>query len=68
MLLRFAWVLCRGRDSTAIPDFTLTASAGAFSAVFAAEWLEGHPLTIADLDQERSELQALGVSFDFGAG
>lgn len=66
-LLRFAWILCRSRDRDALPGFSLSAADSAITATFPAGWIAGHPLTIADLEQEQAELHSLGLTFGFRA-
>lgn len=61
--LRFAWVLCRTRDSSAIPEFRLEVDDDAVVAVLDGAWMAAHPLTTADLRSESQQLRAIGVEF-----
>ena len=61
--LRFACILCRSRDSQALPDFRLSGSDNRISVVFAADWAEQHPLTLFDLQQESKALAPIGIGF-----
>jgi len=61
LCLRFACILCRSRDETAIPDFRLSAGDSTITASFDAEWAESHPLTLFDLQQEARDLKAIGL-------
>jgi exopolyphosphatase/guanosine-5'-triphosphate,3'-diphosphate pyrophosphatase len=61
--LRFACILCRGREDAAIPAFRLSASDTTITAAFGAEWMETHPLTVFDLQQEAKDLKAIGLQF-----
>lgn len=66
-ILRFAWVLCRTRDNTAIPGFSLVADDNTIHAGFDPAWIDGHPLTITDLELESAHLKPLLISFEYGA-
>jgi len=66
--LRFACILCRTRDDSAVPDFDITRDDHRLSARFDAEWAMGHPLTIADLEQERVCLKVIGLELDISLG
>lgn len=59
--LRFACILCRSRDELAIPGFTLNATEHDISVIFPAEWLQTHPLTLADLRLEIQQLRLMGL-------
>jgi len=63
MCLRFACILCRSRDDTAIPAFRLRASDNMLIAEFAADWVASHPLTAFDLQQETKDLKAVALQF-----
>ena len=41
-------------------SFTVSARKSALELSFPADWIEGHPLTHADLVEEASKLQGLG--------
>ncbi len=61
-LLRLAVLLRRGRDAARLPALQLE-SAGARRLVLhlPAQWCRQHPLTMADLGQEKRYLEALGI-------
>lgn len=61
VLLRLSVVLQRGRQPEAIPTMKLQASANQLRLRFPHDWLDQHPLTRADIKQERIALEALGV-------
>jgi exopolyphosphatase/guanosine-5'-triphosphate,3'-diphosphate pyrophosphatase len=61
VLLRLAVLLHRGRSSAALPPITLTPSSHALELVFPGKWLQEHPLTSADLQQETDYLRANGL-------
>jgi exopolyphosphatase/guanosine-5'-triphosphate,3'-diphosphate pyrophosphatase len=60
VLLRLAVVLHRSRTSTRVP--AVTAQGQTLLLRFPAGWLEEHPLTEADLEQEAQYLKASGVA------
>lgn len=59
--LRFACILCRSRDDAALPTFRLGGSDNSITVGFPQKWVESHPLTLFDLQQEGKTLQAIGV-------
>ncbi len=59
--LRFACILCRSRDDQVIPGFRLNAADHEISAVFQTQWLQTHPLTLADLHMEMQQLRLTGL-------
>jgi exopolyphosphatase/guanosine-5'-triphosphate,3'-diphosphate pyrophosphatase len=61
VLLRLAVRLARSRSPRPLPTFTVTAKKNALELTFPADWIEGHPLTLADLVEEASKLQGVGV-------
>lgn len=62
--LRLACVLCRTRDDDAIPEFHLSRAGHSLTLHLDPQWTMTHPLTLADLDQEREQLQVLGLCLD----
>lgn len=66
--LRFACILCRTRDDSAVPDFDIRRDDHHVSVRFDAEWAMSHPLTIADLEQERVSLKVIGLELDISLG
>jgi len=65
VLLRIAVLLHRSRSTVALPKIELSASDNALKITFPDQWLEQHPLTLADLEQERDYLQAIKWSLIF---
>jgi exopolyphosphatase/guanosine-5'-triphosphate,3'-diphosphate pyrophosphatase len=61
IILRLAVLLHRGRSPEALPPITLAAGSKSLEAHFPARWLNDHPLTSADLQQEVDYLRAAGV-------
>jgi len=60
LLLRLAVLLHRGRSSVALPAIKLGARADSLEMRFPADWLDDHPLTVADLQQEIENLKSVG--------
>jgi exopolyphosphatase/guanosine-5'-triphosphate,3'-diphosphate pyrophosphatase len=60
VLLRLAVLLHRGRSTTALPMLELTATPKSLEVRFPARWLNEHPLTLADLQQEVDYLRTSG--------
>jgi exopolyphosphatase/guanosine-5'-triphosphate,3'-diphosphate pyrophosphatase len=63
LLLRLATRLHRTRSPRALPAFRLRASGNTLELRFPASWLERHPLTSADLEEEDSLLADCSVRF-----
>jgi exopolyphosphatase/guanosine-5'-triphosphate,3'-diphosphate pyrophosphatase len=60
VLLRLAVLLHRGRGPLQLPVIELSARGRGLEARFPRGWLDEHPLTAADLDQEVEYLRATG--------
>jgi exopolyphosphatase / guanosine-5'-triphosphate,3'-diphosphate pyrophosphatase len=60
VLLRLAVLLHRGRSATALPPLELAATPKSLEVRFPARWLNEHPLTAADLQQEVDYLRLSG--------
>jgi exopolyphosphatase/guanosine-5'-triphosphate,3'-diphosphate pyrophosphatase len=60
-LLRLAVLLQRSREPTAPPPAVLSADATTLQLTLPRTWLSAHPLTGADLEQERSYLKSLDI-------
>ena len=67
MCLRFACILCRSRDDAALPSFRLSGSDNRITVGFPEEWMEAHPLTMFDLQQESRALKSIGLRFRVNA-
>jgi exopolyphosphatase / guanosine-5'-triphosphate,3'-diphosphate pyrophosphatase len=65
IVLRLACVLHRSRSPEPLPDIRLQASKRSIVLRFPSRWLDDHPLTRADLEQEASYLAAAGYSLRF---
>jgi exopolyphosphatase/guanosine-5'-triphosphate,3'-diphosphate pyrophosphatase len=66
VLLRLAVLLHRGRGPRALPEIDLRPKGRSLECVFPKGWLEAHPLTAADLEQEAEFLR--GAGFRLRAG
>jgi exopolyphosphatase/guanosine-5'-triphosphate,3'-diphosphate pyrophosphatase len=60
VLLRLAVLLHRARGPRALPEIDLRPRGRSLEAVFPKGWLEHHPLTAADLEQEVEYLRVAG--------
>jgi len=60
VLLRLAVLLHRGRSPASLPPIQLRAKARVLEVEFPRRWLDDHPLTSADLEQEGDYLKAAG--------
>jgi exopolyphosphatase/guanosine-5'-triphosphate,3'-diphosphate pyrophosphatase len=65
VLLRVAVALHRGRYDLDLEGLEVEAEADSLSLVFPPGWLDGHPLTAADLSREQAYLNGAGVSLRF---
>jgi exopolyphosphatase/guanosine-5'-triphosphate,3'-diphosphate pyrophosphatase len=65
VLLRMAVLLHRGRSSVPLPEIKLAAKARSIQMNFPGRWLDEHPLTYADLEQEAEYLKAAGFRLRF---
>ena len=66
VLLRLAVLLHRGRGPRALPEIDLQPKGRSLECIFPKGWLEAHPLTAADLEQEAEFLR--GAGFRLRAG
>ena len=60
LLLRIAVLLNRGRSTVPLPQIKLFARAESLELRFPPEWLDDHPLTVADLQTEIENLKDVG--------
>jgi exopolyphosphatase / guanosine-5'-triphosphate,3'-diphosphate pyrophosphatase len=65
VILRLAVLLHRGRSANAVPLIELQAKARSVELAFPKGWLDAHPLTAADLEQEVEYLKAFGFKLRF---
>ncbi|MGC3979851.1 MAG: exopolyphosphatase [Steroidobacteraceae bacterium] len=65
VLLRLAVLLNRGRSKAPLPEIKVAARLRTLELGFPARWLDDHPLTRADLEQETDLLKAVGFKLKF---
>ena len=65
MLLRYAVVLNRSRADDFLPGVAALGQGDSLSVAFRPGWLDTHPLTHADLEQEQAYLDAAGFGLQF---
>ena len=65
-LLRLSVLLHRARSDEELPPIRLSASESQMTLELPASWLENHPLTRIDLEQERDYLKQLDIKLVFG--
>ena len=66
VLVRLSVVLNRGRAEDFLPAIEAKVRGETLALAFPSGWLEAHPLTRADLEQERAYLGAAGIVLRFG--
>jgi exopolyphosphatase/guanosine-5'-triphosphate,3'-diphosphate pyrophosphatase len=66
VILRLAVLLHRSRTALALPPIEVVPAERGLAVSFPRGWLTGHPLTVADLAQEREYLERAGVRLAFG--
>ena len=66
VLLRLSVVLNRARADHYLPGIEAKAEGDVLTVAFPPGWLDAHPLTRADLEQEQAYLAAAGVGLRFG--
>jgi exopolyphosphatase/guanosine-5'-triphosphate,3'-diphosphate pyrophosphatase len=62
--MRLAWVFCRTRDDGAIPPIGIRLEDKRIQLTLSVEWMEKHPLTVADLEYEIQALQTIGLQLE----
>jgi exopolyphosphatase/guanosine-5'-triphosphate,3'-diphosphate pyrophosphatase len=67
VLLRLAALLHRARVDERPPKLTASARGDALSITLPQRWLDAHPLTRTDLEQEQEYLKDLGMRLNVGA-
>jgi exopolyphosphatase/guanosine-5'-triphosphate,3'-diphosphate pyrophosphatase len=67
VLLRFAVVLHRSRSRQPLPSLRLQVKGPSIRLEFPLGWLEEHPLTRADLDEEARYLKKAGFTLSYAA-
>jgi len=65
ILLRLSVLLHRNRSQAAGPDIEISATEQSIQLTFPPGWLEEHPLTLADLDQEKKCLKPVSFKLEY---
>lgn len=65
VLLRLAVLMHRGRSAQIKPDPVLTADSDRLALGFPGDWLDQHPLTRLELEEEAQRLAAAGMVLEF---
>jgi exopolyphosphatase/guanosine-5'-triphosphate,3'-diphosphate pyrophosphatase len=65
ILLRLAVLLHRERSRLLLPEFKIFIAAESLKLIFPRGWLSQHPLTQADLEQERDFLKSTKLQLEF---
>jgi exopolyphosphatase/guanosine-5'-triphosphate,3'-diphosphate pyrophosphatase len=66
VVLRLAVLLHRGRSPSSRPDPQVAVAGERLSLSFPDAWLDEHPLTRLELEQEAEQLDQAGIGLDFG--
>ena len=65
ILLRFAVIMHRSRANAFLPAISMKAGNYRLALEFPKNWLEHHPLTLADLQQEAEYLKSINFTLSF---
>lgn len=65
ILLRLSALLHRSRSTAPLPEINLTMTDSKIVLSFPSDWLNDHPLTLADLGQEKQYLKAVGCKLNY---
>lgn len=68
LLLRIAFCLNRSRSAEPLPEFSIQAVRTRIVLSLPGDWLEGTPLTRADLEEEKLHLKEAGIELDLKGG
>jgi len=61
LCIRLAWIFCRTREDEEIPVFRIKLADETVYLALPADWMETHPLTVADLEYEQQALRTTGL-------
>ena len=64
LCMRLSWIFCRTREDEAIPEFDVKLKDPRVRLVLPVVWMENHPLTINDLENETQALQSIGLQLE----
>jgi exopolyphosphatase/guanosine-5'-triphosphate,3'-diphosphate pyrophosphatase len=59
--IRLAWIFCRSREDEAIPAFRIRLDDSTIYLALQEQWMDTHPLTVADLEYEQEALAVTGL-------
>jgi len=65
ILLRLSVLLHRNRSGTEDPEIKVSATEQSIQLEFPQGWLEEHPLTLADLDEEKKYLKPVSIKLEY---
>ena len=65
VILRLTILLHRSRIPDSLPPMAWSSENGKLHLEFPPRWLNGHPLTKADLSEEKSQLEKIGLSLRY---
>lgn len=61
LCIRLSWIFCRTREDEAIPEFRINLDGVRVQLSLSTDWMENHPLTVADLEFEETALKTTGL-------
>lgn len=64
LCMRLAWIFCRTREDAAIPGYKVSLDQNRVLLALPHDWVENHPLTIADLKYETKALAMTGLQLE----
>jgi exopolyphosphatase/guanosine-5'-triphosphate,3'-diphosphate pyrophosphatase len=64
LCIRLAWIFCRTREDEAIPDIDIELNKSKVCLNLSENWMENHPLTIADLESETEALNTIDLQLN----
>jgi len=65
VILRLAALLHRDRSTSLPSEWSAHADGQQIKLTFGDQWLDSHPLTAADLSQERQSLKSIGIKLKY---
>jgi exopolyphosphatase/guanosine-5'-triphosphate,3'-diphosphate pyrophosphatase len=63
-ILRLSVLLNRSRGQQTLPRLSMSASKNGYALKFPDGWLEGNPLTRADMEEETARLASIGLELE----
>jgi len=62
--MRLSWVFCRTRENEPLPHIDISMNKSKVYLVLSENWIKNHPLTVADLEYEKTALQTAGLNLE----